>query len=345
VSTWFTDNVVVAAPLVEPHESEVLLGMAEVSAAYLQVIPWEEGFIGRGAITFGPHYMDERFVFGKALVEAVEIEKHTVWPRVTLSPTAIDMEHVHSGFYGNTLSSEQSRCLLRDEKGVVFVDCLGIVIDEEDDLEVRDYHLGRLRESTMRSLARLPRDSREWEKWRWIGDYQNHALKSRLGDPEPFLVHEENDPFRFASFNDPRFDTPPGSAWYIMDRAFSGRITYLDDPPVFDAPGVYAIYDDDRNRLFVQCARTGCSRAKADLGRTPATAKNSALCRRLADQLGIAPARAIEDGSYVLTEDDLKRLHAKFAELRMGACETTSLATARAFEQKLLAEFVPPLNR
>jgi hypothetical protein len=73
-STWFTDNAVVATPLVNAEISEPITGGLEVAAAYLLLVCWGRGFLGRGAITVGPHYMDERFVFGPALIEAVKLE-------------------------------------------------------------------------------------------------------------------------------------------------------------------------------------------------------------------------------------------------------------------------------
>jgi hypothetical protein len=281
-STWFTDNAVVAAPLIYPDLSEVLVGMAETSAAWLQVTCWQAGFLGRGAITFGPHYMDEGFVFGKALTEAVLIEQTTLWPRVTLSPSTIEMERAHSRFYGNSLSSEQSRALLRDDEGTVFVDCLGLVIDEvQEDGRILDSTLTDLHRATMDALANLPRSSRAWLKWRWMGDYQNYALKSRLSDPGPYLVSGDEGRVAFASFNDPRSDTLPDSAWYVMDRAPTYLLDQPDDPPVGAGPGVYAIYSTRRERLYVKSARGLHARVKQDLGNTPATARKSELCRRL----------------------------------------------------------------
>jgi hypothetical protein len=344
-STWFTDNAVVAAPLLNTEHSEVLFGMAEVAAAYLQLICWEEGFLGRGAITFGLHYMDEGFVYGPALTEAVEIEQTTRWPRVTLGASAVDIERIHSGYYGNTLSSVQARCLIRDEEERVFVDCLGIYLDEEDDWEVRDHHLTRLRQASLNALANLSRYSEPWLKWRWLADYQNYALKSRHPDPERFLVPEDGERVAFASFNDPRSDTSPGSAWYAMDRMFSYRLDHIDDPPAGEQPGVYALYNAERERLYVRCAGNLHTRARADLGRTASQAKHSPLCRRVAEELGIATAQSIVDGTYALTPEDRRRVRSWLSELRMAMCETETLADARALEHELLAQFTPPLNR
>jgi len=344
-STWFTDNAVVAAPLLNPVHSEVLFGMAEVAAAYLHLICWEEGFLGRGAITFGPHYMDKGFVYGPALIEAAHIERTTRWPRIALGASAVDIELIHSGYYGNTLSSVQARCLIRDEEETVFVDCLGIYLDEEDDWDARDRHLRRLREATTNALATLPRYSEPWLKWRWLADYQDYALKSRHPDPDAFLVPSDGERVAFTSFNDPLSDTPPGSPWYAMDRMSFYRLDHLDDPPLSGQPGVYAIYGADGQRLYVRSAKNLQERARADLGRTLSNAQRSPLCHHVAEELGIAPAESIAASIYTLTSEDRTRLRVRLSELRIAECEAETFAAARAFERDLLAQFAPPYNR
>ncbi len=343
-STWFTDNAVVAAP-VDAVFSEVVFGMAEVSAAYLMLICWEAGFLGRGAITFGPHYMDEDFVFGPALVEAVELEKSTRWPRIALGPSAVDIERLHSGYYGGSLTSAQAQCLICDEEGTVFVDPLGIYIDEEDDWDVLDHHLKRLHKATVDALATLSPHSEPWLKWRWLADYQNWALQARLADPERYLVPIGQQRLGFATFLDPRPDTAPGSPWFVMDRMDQYRLDQPGEPPMPEGPGVYAIYDSERDRLFVECARNLDARVRADLGRTPAAARRSALCQAILQQQAYATAAEIEDGRHSLSAQDLAALQKGFATYRIAARQTETLAAARQLKREMLKEFTPPLNR
>lgn len=91
--TWFMDNVVIGSPIsgaTGPHGIEPALGYSAVGAAYLQLSLLDAGYIGRGAITLGPHHMQKRMAFGPALTEAVKLEKSTRWPRVALTPQAAD---------------------------------------------------------------------------------------------------------------------------------------------------------------------------------------------------------------------------------------------------------------
>jgi hypothetical protein len=69
-SSWFTDNVVLAAPVWGPMDEELVIGPTQVDAAYMQLLMLDGGYLSRGAITFGPHFMDKSFVYGPALIEA-----------------------------------------------------------------------------------------------------------------------------------------------------------------------------------------------------------------------------------------------------------------------------------
>lgn len=345
VSTWFTDNAVVAAPVGALEQTEWLLGGAEVSAAYLIVVCWQSGYLGRGAITVGEHYMDERFVYGPALVEAVELEKAARWPRIVLGETAIELERQHSRFYSDVLQSEQSLCLLRDEEGVVFVDALGIYIDEEDDPQDLDRNLKALRDATERGLVSCVPYSEPWLKWRWLADYQNHALAGRLSDPDPYVVPVGPANAQFASFLDPTWGTAPGSPWYRMDRQSRSSLAQPDVAGFLPAgPATYATYREDGERLWVGAARNLSARLEGgDLRATQAGIKKSALARAFANDLGIAKSDAIASGNYVPTADDVAHVHAELRQCFVACTEFGTFAMARDHARDLLEQFRPRL--
>jgi hypothetical protein len=230
-STWFTNNAVVGRPLLYGEQRESVIGGMEVAAAYLLLVCWGHGFLGRGAITFGDHYMDENFVFGPALIEAVELEKKAIWPRVVLGEDAVQAELKHSRYYSHSLQSAQNHCLIRDEEGNVFVDQLGIYISEEDDERSLDHFLSLHREAIRNGLESHAQESKVWLKWRWLADYQNHALKAGLREPEAYLVKVPEQRYLFADFLDPLWHTAPGSPWYIMDRQSRYPIGELRNRP------------------------------------------------------------------------------------------------------------------
>jgi hypothetical protein len=340
-STWFTDNAVVATPLVDAYTSEAVTGGLQVAAAYLLLVCWGKGFLGRGAISVGDHYMDERFVFGPALVEAVELEKRAQWPRVVLGQDAISLERQHSAFYANPLTSAQSGCLSCDDDETIFVDHLGVYIDEEDDEAALDHFLTQHRRATEHGLEIHLDGDKPWEKWRWLAEYQNHALTSRLANPEPYMVDLGEQRHQFRDFLDEGPYTPPGSAWYVLDRQSRAKAGQADFLP--DTPGVYAFY---RSNVRAYVGATGNLLRRVDkehLGRSVAMA-NSALRRNLAEMLGVGDAAAIRERRVRPSTSDVDRVAAWLDKCEIGWQECETEGDALALVAELRREHLPPLN-
>jgi hypothetical protein len=344
-STWFTDNAVVGAPVLIADATESVVGGAEVTAAYLLLVCWGRGFLGRGALTFGEHYMEERFVYGPALIEAVNLEKAARWPRVVLGETAIKLERHHSTYYANGLQSSQNSCLVRDEDGIVFVDHLGIYIDEEHDPDALDHYLKLYRQATIDGLGRHSRYSEPWLKWRWLADYQNHALASRLRDPEPYLVPVDTARAVFASFLDPTWGTEPGSPWYVMDRQTRFRLDSVDLGFLPEGPATYAVYRNDERIYAGETGNLATRVFKHHLARTPSSIKQSALRRNLAEHLGIATAANLKTGRAILTDAHRDQLHTWLLGCEIAWAEHDGKAAATQHKRDLLAEVVPMLNQ
>lgn len=341
-STWFTDNAVVATPFDRFETTEPIIGGLEVASAYLLLVCWGRGFLGRGAITVGEHYMDERFVFGPALIEAVDLEKQARWPRVVLGDTAVQLERRHSHFYSDALQSVQSSCLTVDEEGVVFVDHMGIYIDEEDDEDVLDHFLSLHRDATAAGLAREDPGTEPWEKWRWLAEYHNHALMSRHREPEPYLVDDGGRRHEFRDFLDESPYTPPGSPWYLLDR--QRRLPMTRDAAGFlhDGPTAYAVYKDGERR-YVGFTKDLVRRVTEEHLRKSAV-KTSALRRNLAEHLGFAPADKLRKGEIELDGDQVRKVDQWLRECEIGWLECDTEGEARELAERLKAQFNPPIN-
>lgn len=342
-STWFTDNAVVATPIVNSEVSEPITGGLEVAAAYLLLVCWERGFLGRGAITVGPHYMDERFVFGPALIEAVGLEKQARWPRVVLGAEAVAVEREHSRFYADSLQSAQSRCLSQDEDGVVFVDHLGIYIDEEDDPAALHHYLSGHRQATEKALSSYKKATDPWEKWRWLAEYQNHALRSRLPDPEPYLVQIGDQRHQFKDFLDSGPYTAPGSPWYAMDRHPRVAADPFASDFLTSSPGVYVFYREGA-RVYVGATSDLLRRVRTEHLSTSASLRNSALRRNVAEHLGIASASDIRSRRVTLTSDELGQITSWLRRCEVGWRETDTEAEAREIAAELKRQQLPSLN-
>ena len=200
-STWFTDNVVIGTPVVGLQDVEQVLGHTQVDVAYMMLLLLDAGFLARGGITFGDHYMDETFVFGPALIDAVDLEKATKWPRVALSQLAADLNReVVRRFYGDPAFSPQAGELLCDTHGDVFVDHLNVWFGEEDEPSVIDHYLPRYKATIEQALATHSTGGPVWEKWKWLADYHNYSMSTNLQSPQSFLISAGPPQHGFVSF-------------------------------------------------------------------------------------------------------------------------------------------------
>jgi hypothetical protein len=87
-STWFTDNLVVALPVAAHQSAEYAAMYAALTAAELAVGLLLSGILTRGGIAVGRVYLDNRFVFGPALIAAHDLEQKAAEPRVLLDEDA-----------------------------------------------------------------------------------------------------------------------------------------------------------------------------------------------------------------------------------------------------------------
>jgi hypothetical protein len=122
----FTDNIIVGYPLTPSNDSfgEAELGRIFNVFSEFQVALAMEGFLVRGGIAYGKHYMDEDIVFGDALIEAVKQDTSGGAPKVSLAPSAIKALQHHLSYYSNIDSSPQSYDLLQDADESVFINYL-----------------------------------------------------------------------------------------------------------------------------------------------------------------------------------------------------------------------------
>jgi hypothetical protein len=178
--------------------------------------------LSAGAITYGEHYMEEKFVFGPALIEAVNLEKKDPYPRVVLSAEAPEVNReITRRFYASKQQTPMEEELVCDEDDVVFVNHLALWLGEEDNWRVveRDLpHYKKVIEAALTEYADAEddEDKKRWGKWKWLADYHNHALTTVFKDPEPFLLDAGEPLHSFYPFSDTIEmppPPPPGPGW------------------------------------------------------------------------------------------------------------------------------------
>jgi hypothetical protein len=167
-TAFFSDTLVLAAPIVRGTDDALLIRGLMQHATWLQNALIAEGFFVRGGLSLGSLHVSDHVLFGPALVEAYDLESRAaVYPRIVLSRAAAETQR---GTAGGSM-------LLCDDDGQTFIDYLGTVFDEpEDPLSVLQGH----RETVVDRLQAHRRSKRRWEKYRWLGEYHNAVVRRGL---------------------------------------------------------------------------------------------------------------------------------------------------------------------
>jgi excinuclease UvrABC nuclease subunit len=108
--------------------------------------------------------------------------------------------------------------------------------------------------------------------------------------------------------------------------------------------GVYAFYRNDGG-AYVGKTKSLSGRLWRQHLRKGASMTNSALRRNVAEELGIASAAAIKNRTYLPTSEDAKRVTAVVAAMDIAWIECKSERAAIDLEDRLKAEWMPPLTK
>ncbi len=144
--TQFSDSVVVS------YLAEEVGSLADMlyDVLHLQLKLINRNMLIRGAITRGKLYHSEDFVFGPALVEAAELEKLAMYPRVIVDREILQSAGiVEPGFSAPSKHSSRTAesLVARDLDGLFFVDYFAVHPEDfDDDWSAMGHYLLKLRE-------------------------------------------------------------------------------------------------------------------------------------------------------------------------------------------------------
>lgn len=155
----FSDNIFVAFPLNSSskigNEDIVKLLLAELKIRIFQ-ITLLGNFPLRGGISVGPLMFTDQFLFGPALVESVKMEKDAIFPRITLSPTALKL------IPSNSPGAEY---VIRDADGQFFLHYL------------TRFELAQHKKFVEYGLTENTDNVHKRQKYEWLAQYHNHVAK------------------------------------------------------------------------------------------------------------------------------------------------------------------------
>lgn len=194
-AAMLSDALILAAPIPsEQEERAAVFGLIN-QAALLQLSLVEQGLFVRGGIVVGDFHIHDGLIFGRALGDAYERESNdAVHPRVILDELAAGSQAAAGA---EDHEDPKATLLMRDEDGWTFIDYLATLFDEYEDPRPR---LTAHRDTINAKLELHRSDRRLWEKYRWVAEYHNEVINTRIPDGTGLLVAQPAMTWRFQPF-------------------------------------------------------------------------------------------------------------------------------------------------
>lgn len=160
--TQFSDSIVFS----RRFDISALGGFLESIRQWQQMI-LIDGLLCRGGIAFGRHFLKDKFMFSKAMIDAYEIESTKAkFPRIIISGDLIDLACA-----GDICSMP----LVKEDDGAIFIDYLK---NESD-----DRRLNLIKAIQNISNANKKSTSTVQEKIRWLERYSDYKLGTYFSRP------------------------------------------------------------------------------------------------------------------------------------------------------------------
>jgi hypothetical protein len=128
--TQFSDNLVVSY-----LKGDFVGWMSIISDVfYLQLSLIKHGFLIRGSVTVGELFHNDQFCFGPALIEAAELEKSALYPRVILTDEFAPLHLVHNSTAKFDLTDGRNinNMVTMDLDGMLYIDYFNVIAEDFD---------------------------------------------------------------------------------------------------------------------------------------------------------------------------------------------------------------------
>jgi hypothetical protein len=174
----FSDNVLLAHPRfsddMESEFSFILWSIREYQFAMAS-----QGFFIRGGLSVGSLFVDDNSVYGKALIDAYELEsKIAINPIVVMCENTMKLVDQHIGCYSGD-SAPQVRDVLVNSDGRYFINYLSECILETDEGEEVDHQsIKNHKEQIELALANYVDRPEISAKFSWLATYHNYFCDS-----------------------------------------------------------------------------------------------------------------------------------------------------------------------
>lgn len=156
----FSDNILIAIPIESQNEElDIITAMMKIVALVQTYLLMKCDWLSRGAITKGDLFIDDNFVWGKALVNSYTLEsKLAIFPRVIIDSKI--MKYYSMPGQESALSFLKTTGLSEDKDGLFFVSLTSSVGDKTKVIEKI--------EKLYYQIINNEKDDRVVQKYNWL---------------------------------------------------------------------------------------------------------------------------------------------------------------------------------
>jgi hypothetical protein len=204
--TNFSDLILRTVPI--RHDPKVkgdegLLYWELLDLAYIQTDLIGQKVLIRGSVTVGDIFVEDRTIFGPALIRAYELEAQVaIAPRVIIDPVVFGLLDIYPALRGHEPEQEMQylcRVLKKDTDGVWFIDYLRIIEADLNDCAAYLQFLRSHRQLIVDGLAEFKELNSILTKYGWLVSYHNNCVRQldensldQLGASKDELSVEDN---------------------------------------------------------------------------------------------------------------------------------------------------------
>ena len=132
-----------------------------------------QGLFVRGAITYGPHFENERIIFSEALIRAYELEQKANYPRIIISDSVLDLisrepKDRRDSLTPYLITPPDQICTLD-----YFQHLFGIWVDYG--IDIIDF-LFEHKNAVIAQIEKHSSNAYVLDKYRWVAEYHNHKI-------------------------------------------------------------------------------------------------------------------------------------------------------------------------
>jgi len=146
---------------------------------HLQFFLAVNGIFLRGGLSHGLHFENDIMIFSKGLINAYELEKKAIYPRIIVDHVIVDI--IHNDMPEN-LKESTLPFLRKSPDSLVFIDYLqaieDIAVDDDDFFQEH-------KKAILQQINTNMNDSTVLDKYRWLSEYHNTMVMENY-DPDDY---------------------------------------------------------------------------------------------------------------------------------------------------------------